>query len=433
MFERSKSTEPQSAEKRLTTDESLVYEMWPISRPKPNPHNARVHSADQISQLAASMREFGCTRPLLADETDTLLAGHGAWLAAQQAELTEVPVIVRTGLSEQQKRAYLIADNQLAQISTWDEERLRREIAVLEKEVFDMKPVGFSPEELDRILADLPPERIPKDEDDVPAARPQAVTKAGDLLILGPHRVLCGDSLASESFERLLGQSPADMSWCDLPYNVAYRGRSSRKRTLPIANDDLGTEFEGFLRAACEQILAVTRGAVYLCMSSSELHTLHKAFTAAGGHWSTFIIWAKDQFTLGRSDLHRQYEPILYGWREGQEHYWCGSRKQGDVWSIPKPRTNDLHPTMKPVALVERAIRNSSRRGGIVLDAFAGSGSTLIACEKSGRQARLVELEPQYVDVMVRRWEAYTGQVARLEADGSSFAETAERRLHGAA
>jgi DNA modification methylase len=168
-------------------------------------------------------------------------------------------------------------------------------------------------------------------------------------------------------------------------------------------------------------------------MSSSELHTLHRAFTAAGGHWSTFIIWVKDQFTLGRSDYQRQYEPILYGWREGAEHHWCGSRKQGDVWSIPKPQVSKLHPTMKPVALVERAIRNSCRRGGIVLDAFAGSGSTLIACEKSGRQARLVELEPQYVDAIVRRWEAYTDQVAHLDGTDCTFAEISQQRQTEAA
>jgi DNA modification methylase len=151
------------------------------------------------------------------------------------------------------------------------------------------------------------------------------------------------------------------------------------------------------------------------------------------GTGRTFIIWAKDCFTVGRSDYQRQYEPILYGWREGVEHHWCGSRKQGDVWSVPKPRTSNLHPTTKPVALVERAIRNSSRRGGIVLDAFAGSGSTLIACEKSGRQARLVELEPRYVDAMVRRWEAYTSQVAHLESTGSTFVELTEQRRKEAA
>ena len=171
-----------------------------------------------------------------------------------------------------------------------------------------------------------------------------------------------------------------------------------------------GLAFEDFLRDACTNILAASRGAVYICMSSSELDTLKRAFTEAGGHWSTFIIWAKQTFTLGRSDYHRQYEPILYGWREGASHHWCGDRSQGDVWFIDKPFRNDLHPTMKPVELIDRAIRNSSKRGDIVLDPFGGSGATLIACERTARRARLVELDPAYVDVAVRRWEAFTGR-----------------------
>jgi DNA modification methylase len=176
-------------------------------------------------------------------------------------------------------------------------------------------------------------------------------------------------------------------------------------------------------------MLAVTDGAIYLCMSSSELHTLHQAFTSAGGHWSTFIIWSKDQFTLGRSDYQRQYEPILYGWREGSEHYWCGDRSQGDVWCVDKPRVNDLHPTMKPVELIERAIHNSSRKGDLVLDPFGGSGSTLIACERTGRRARMLELDPVYVDVMVRRWQECTGKEATLEGDGRSFRELCAERI----
>ena len=170
---------------------------------------------------------------------------------------------------------------------------------------------------------------------------------------------------------------------------------SSGASTAPILNDNLGSGFEAFLSDACANILTVTKGAVYVCMCSSELHTLQSAFTAAGGKWSTFVIWAKHTFTLGRSDYQRQYEPILYGWRDGHDHYWCGARDQGDVWFIDKPARNDLHPTMKPVALVERAIRNSSKSRDIVLDPFGGSGSTLIACEKCGRQARLVELDPE--------------------------------------
>jgi DNA modification methylase len=201
-----------------------------------------------------------------------------------------------------------------------------------------------------------------------------------------------------------------------------------RGKHRPILNDDLGSGFEAFLHDACANILSVTKGAVYVCMSSSELHTLQRAFTAAGGKWSTFVIWAKHAFTLGRADYQRQYEPILYGWKEGTDHYWCGARDQGDVWFFDKPVRNDLHPTMKPVALVERAIRNSSKTRDIVLDPFGGSGSTLIACEKTGRQARLVELDPKYCDVIVQRWQDWTGETAVLEGDGRSYEEIAVGR-----
>ena len=176
----------------------------------------------------------------------------------------------------------------------------------------------------------------------------------------------------------------------------------------------------------------MTKGAVYVCMSSSELHTLQRAFTAAGGKWSTFVIWAKNTFTLGRADYQRQYEPILYGWKEGTDRYWCGARDQGDVWFFDKPVSNDLHPTMKPVALVERAIRNSSKTRDVVLDPFGGSGSTLIACEKAGRQARLIELDPRYCDVIVQRWQEWTGEQAMLGEDGPSFADVAGKRASSA-
>jgi DNA modification methylase len=226
---------------------------------------------------------------------------------------------------------------------------------------------------------------------------------------MGPHRLLCGDATKAEDVARLMDGQLADMAWTDPPYNVDYTGAAGR-----IANDALGEQFGAFLEAACRNLLEVTKGAAYVCMSSSELHTLQQAFLAAGGHWSTFIVWAKSGFTLGRSDYQRQYEPILYGWRDVTDRYWCGARDQGDVWWFDKPSRNALHPTMKPVALVERAIRNSSKSRDIVLDLFAGGGSTLIACEKAGRKARLMELDPRYCDVIVRRWERFTGQEARL-------------------
>jgi DNA modification methylase len=254
--------------------------------------------------------------------------------------------------------------------------------------------------------------------------------------LLGEHRLLCGDATAAADMERVLNGQLVDMTFTDPPYNVDY-GSSAKDKVRgnkrKILNDNLGTGFEAFLQDACANILGVTKGAVYVCMSSSELHTLQRAFTASGGKWSTFVIWAKSTFTLSRADYQRQYEPILYGWRDGHDHYWCGARDQGDVWFVDKPARNDLHPTMKPVALVERAIRNSSKSRDIVLDPFGGSGSTLVACEKAGRQARLVELDPRYCDVIIQRWQEWTGEQATLEGNGRSYEDIAVERAAAAA
>jgi DNA modification methylase len=198
------------------------------------------------------------------------------------------------------------------------------------------------------------------------------------------------------------------------------RARAGRK----IANDALGAGFEQFLEKTCRNLLEATDGAVYICMSSSEIDTLKRAFVASG-HWSTFVIWAKNAFTLGRSDYQRMFEILLYGWREGAKRHWCGARDQGDVWFVNKPVRNDLHPTMKPVELITRAISNSSPENGVVLDPFGGSGSTLIACERTGRRGRLMELEPCYVDVAILRWQEHTGREATRESDGRAFAEIA--------
>jgi DNA modification methylase len=237
---------------------------------------------------------------------------------------------------------------------------------------------------------------------------------------------LCGDAISTDDIQKLLAGGLADMVFTDPPYNVDYQGKTAKK--LKIGNDTLGGKFYDFLREACANVLAVTKGAVYICMSSSELHTLYRAFSDAGGHWSTFVIWAKNHFTLGRSDYQRQYEPMLYGWRDGTDHFWCGARDQGDIWFIKRPVSSQEHPTMKPVELVERAIRNSSKTRDTILDPFGGSGTTLIACEKSGRASRLIELEPRYADVICRRWQEYTGNAALLEGDGRTFAELAAAR-----
>jgi len=411
----------------------LVVERWRVDRLIPYARNARTHSEEQVAQVAASIVEFGWTNPILVGADGVIIAGHARLLAARKLGMTDVPVIVLDHLTETQRRALVLADNKLALNAGWDEEMVKVELASLQEDGFDLDIVGFTDEEIENLLRD--PEQGAAgntDEDAVPETQETAVTVPGDVWILGPHRLLCGDATRMADIEKVMAGGLADMAWSDLPYNVNYgatmkdklRGKIHRK----IANDNLGEAFEPFLRDACANMLAVTKGAIYISMSSSELHTLYRAFTESGGHWSTFIVWAKNTFTMGRADYQRQYEPMLYGWRKGTDHFWCGARDQGDVWFIKKPVKNDLHPTMKPVELVERALRNSSKSRDTVLDPFGGSGTTLIACERTGRQARLIELEPKYCDVIIRRWQEHAAKEATLDGDGRSFREIAGQR-----
>jgi DNA modification methylase len=405
---------------------------WPVEKLIPYARNARTHSDDQVAQIAASIAEFGWTNPILAGADGIVIAGHARLQAARKLGMTEVPVIVLDGLSETKRRALVLADNRLALNAGWDEEMLRVEMAALDEAGFNLELVGFTDDEIAGLLRD--PEEVRAgntDEDAVPEAPEEAITKSGDVWILADHRLLCGDATQIESVEKVLAGGLADMVFTDPPYNVNYGATMKDKlrgKKRRIANDNLGQDFAQFLRDSLVNILAVTKGAIYVCMSSSELHTLHQAFTEAGGHWSTFVIWAKNTFTMGRSDYQRQYEPILYGWKDGTDHFWCGARDQGDIWFVKKPVSNDLHPTMKPVELVERAIRNSSKGRDTVLDPFGGSGTTVIACEKAGRQARLIELEPKYCDVVIRRWQEFIGREATLDGDGRSFAAIAAER-----
>ena len=405
----------------------LQVQVWSIDRLLPYIRNARTHTDQQVAQVAASIREFGWTNPILVAADGTIIAGHARLAAARKLKMTEVPVIVLDHLTEAQRRALVLADNRLALDAGWDEEMLRVELASLQEDGFDLDIVGFTDEELEDLLRD--PEETRDgltDEDAVPDEQETAITVPGDVWVLGDHRLLCGDATSMDAIQTVLAGGLADMVFTDPPYNVDYVGKTAKK--LKIGNDALGGKFYDFLREACTNVLAVTKGAIYICMSSSELHTLFRAFTDAGGHWSTFVIWAKHHFTLGRSDYQRMYEPILYGWRDGTDHFWCGARDQGDVWFIKRPMANLEHPTMKPVELVERAMRNSSKTRDTILDVFGGSGTTLIACEKSRRQARLIELEPRYCDVIVRRWQEYTGEKALLDG-GGTFDDVAAGRL----
>ena len=297
---------------------------------------------------------------------------------------------------------------------------------------FDLDLLGFSLDELKEL--DAFGESEPSgdtDEDEVPEVPEEAVTKSGDMWILGEHRLLCGDTTMVDDLKKLMADDTADMIFTDPPYNVNYgatmkdslRYHAGTLGGRKIMNDNLGDGFAQFLTDSLSNLMMFNKGAAYVCMSSSELHTLYSSFVAAGGKWSTFIIWAKNTFTLGRADYQRQYEPILYGWSADKKHYWCGDHDQSDVWEYNKPVRNDLHPTMKPVELVERAINNSSKVGDIVLDGFGGSGSTLIAAEKTRRKARLMELDPKFCDVIVRRWEEYTGKKAELLQDNAESSD----------
>lgn len=394
-----------------------------ISEIKPYSKNAKKHPKKQIEQVAASIKEFGFNQPLVVDKQGVLIVGHGRLEAAKLLGLKEVPTIV-ADISEAQAKAYRLADNKLNE-SDWEMSLVIEELKDLSPELLDL--TGF---EKDLLLE-------PDEKDDVvPVVPEEPKAKLGDIYQLGKHRVMCGDSTKIEDIEKLMDGQKASMLFCDPPYNVDYTGGSG----LKIKNDKFKNNqaFYQFLYDSISSVRAFVIGDVYIAMSSSELHTLQKAFIDCGGHWSTFIIWAKDRFTLGRSNYQRQYEPILYGWFDGSSHYWSGRRNLGDVvkdkiredvdgskwlklddiqtdvWEFAKPQENKVHPTMKPVSLMERAIVNSSMPDQIVLDHFLGSGSTLIACNKTNRICYGMELDPKYIDVIIKRWEDYTGQKASL-------------------
>ncbi len=644
----------------------LQIEHWPTGKLIDYARNPRKND-HAIDQMASVITEFGFRIPVVAKSTGELVDGHLRLKAARKMGLATVPVVLADDLTPAQIKAFRLLANRSATWAEWDDELLGLELAELQEAGFDLDLTGFTPEEWDTLIEGGNSNEGMTDEDEVPDVTENPVSQPGDVWILGDHKLLCGDATKGDAYKALLGDELVDMSFTDPPYNVDYANSAKDKlrgKHRPILNDNLGEGFGPFLLAACQNILNVTKGAVYIAMSSSELDTLQSAFRSAGGKWSTFIIWAKNTFTLGRADYQRQYEPILYGWRDGTDHYWCGARDQGDVWQIKKPQKNDLHPclcpatevltengwrvieslvegdcvlaadgvfrpvegvsshfiekcvfriavsgvensvdatdnhpflvlrdgelawieasqlvvgdeicspkkimsetgtatdnewnttssgneisepsrmdiastistttsktitfqtynlsptlstsgftpvatfamafggnhaaladhlnlllqntgtsaqkdglmdgvadpatseksynfvlrsvstlekinysglvwnlsvkdsptfetrigmshnTMKPVELVERAVRNSSKTRDIVLDPFGGSGSTLIACEKSGRRARLIELDPKYVDVMVSRWESFSGKQAFRQSDGVLF------------
>jgi site-specific DNA-methyltransferase (adenine-specific) len=396
-------------------------EFVPVENLIPYARNSRTHSDAQVAQIAASIKEFGFTNPVLIDEADGIIAGHGRLLAARKLGMAEVPCLRLGYLSEIQKRAYVIADNKLALNSGWDDEMLKLEFADLKEFGFDVTLTGFSDEELDAMTPVELNEGL-TDPDEAPPPPENPITKPGDIWVMGKHRLLCGDSTSMDDLAKLCQDQLVDMWLTDPPYNVAYEGGTKEK--LTIQNDSMGDDqFRQFLRDAYTAADSVMKpGAVfYIWHADSEGYNFRGAAQDSGWKVRQCLIWKKSSLVMGRQDYHWKHEPCLYGWKEGASHLWATDRKQTTILEFDKPTRNGEHPTMKPVALFEYQLLNNTKGGDAVLDSFGGSGTTLIAAEKNGRVARLMELDPKYCDVIVKRWQDFTGKKATLEATGELF------------
>lgn len=398
-------------------------EQWPIDKLIPYAKNSRTHSEEQVAQIAASIKEWGFTTAVLVDESGSIIAGHGRLMAARKLGLTSLPVMVAKDWTDAQKRAYVIADNKLALNAGWDNDLLALELGELGDLGFDLELTGFTDEEIKALMPVDVTEGL-TDPDDAPPLPDNPVTRPGDVWVMGKHRLLCGDSTSVDDLAKLCENQAVDMWLTDPPYNVAYEGGTKEK--LTIQNDSMGDDqFRQFLRDAYTAADTVMKaGAVfYIWHADSEGYNFRGAAKDAGWTVRQCLIWKKSSLVLGRQDYQWQHEPCLYGWKEGAGHLWASDRKQTTILEFDKPSRNGEHPTMKPVALFEYQLLNNTKGGDIVLDSFGGSGTTLIAAEKNGRVARLMELDPKYCDVIVKRWQDFTGKIATHAETGEPFAE----------
>ena len=410
------------------TDMTPQIEMCSVAELIPYASNSRTHSDAQVAQIAASIREFGWTNPILIDGDNTIIAGHGRLLAARKLGMEEVPAIVLDHLTKAQQRALVIADNQLALNAGWDIDMLKAEIEDLKLEDFDLGLLGFDDKFLDGLLEPEPTEGL-TDEDAVPEVPAIPVTVEGDVWVLGNHRLMCGDSTSMSSFDTLMDGARADIIFTDPPYGMSYGGGraagSTKKGALVkahgmIMNDDLqGDDLIGLVRDAIATSTASMKegGALYACFTWRTYAEFEAGLESCGHKVKACIVWDKKSIGLGNSNYRPQHEFIFYC--GGQ---WYGDKSESDVWYMSRGNTGAyVHPTQKPVELVERALNNSSKAGDIVIDCFGGSGSTLIACEKTNRHARLMELDPKYCDVIIKRWQDFTGQQAVHAETGEAF------------
>lgn len=392
--------------KRVKRTEEL--KLIPIDELIPYANNARTHSKEQINKIRSSLREFGFVNPVLIDKDKNIIAGHGRCEAAKAEGIKEVPCVMVEHLTEAQKKAYIIADNKLALDAGWDNELLALELESLKELDFDVNLTGFDAAEIEDLFSNVHDKDVEDDDFDPDAALEEIdepISKQGDIWLLGKHRLICGDSTDPAVFEKLMDGKKANLCVTDPPYNVNYTAGKENERT--IKNDHMEDKnFYAFLLAAFKNIFAaLDDGAgAYIFHADTEGLNFRKAFRDAGFHLANVCIWAKQSLVLGRSDYQWQHEPILYGWKPTGKHRWYADRKQTTIWNFDRPTKSELHPTMKPVPLVAYPIQNSSMTNCIVLEPFAGSGSTLIACEQTGRICYGIELDEKYADVIVKRY-----------------------------
>ena len=375
----------------------------PIGKLIPYINNARTHSPEQIKKLRASLREFGFVNPVIIDRNYNIIAGHGRVMAAKEEGIDEVPCVYADHLSEAQKKAYILADNRMALDAGWDEEMLRVEIDALRELEFDPMLAGFDEKELAALYADADDDAKDDDFDLSAALEKASFVEPGDVWTVGRHRLMCGDATKAEDVQKLMDGARANLVVTDPPYGVSFKSSSG----LTIQNDSIkNEEFYSFLLSAFKNMADVLEkgGAAYVFHADTEGLNFRRAFIDAGFHLAGCCIWVKDSLVLGRSDYQWQHEPILYGFLQNGKHPWYSDRKQTTIWNYAKPKRNENHPTSKPLDLLAYPIRNSSQENSVVIDTFGGSGSTMMACEQTGRICRMMELDPKYASVILRRY-----------------------------
>ena len=373
---------------QMNIDDLVLYEN--------NPRN----NDGAVDAVAASINSFGFKVPIIIDKNNVVVCGHTRVKASKKLGMTEVPCIVADDLNEEQIKAFRLADNKVSELAEWNMDKLAEELKQID---MDMLQFGF--EDLESSLERDVLEEEFDEEEELPV---NPYSKKGDVFILGKHRLMCGDSTIKEDVDKLTDGKLADMIFTDPPYNVDYEGGvDDNGSKMKIQNDKQSdADFKEFLQKAFDNMTLHCKngGAIYCCHADTEGLNFRTAFINAGFKLAECLIWVKNSLVLGRQDYHWRHEPILYGWKEGAGHYFIDDRSQDTIWEYNKPKVNDLHPTMKPLELVGRAIKNSSKKGELVLDLFGGSGSTMIASEQIDRSAMLMELDEKYVDVIVKRY-----------------------------